>query len=44
MVFQNYALYLQMAVAQNLGFSLEISGFPKSDIQSKGPIRRKSSA
>ena len=35
MVFQNYALYPQMTVAQNLGFSLEISGASKATIQSK---------
>lgn len=35
MVFQNYALYPQMTVAQNLGFSLEISGVPKAEIKRK---------
>jgi multiple sugar transport system ATP-binding protein len=35
MVFQNYALYPQMTVAQNMGFSLEISGMKKTDIQKK---------
>ena len=35
MVFQNYALYPQMTVAQNLGFSLEISGVPKDEIKRK---------
>ncbi|QKV19058.1 ABC transporter ATP-binding protein [Oricola thermophila] len=35
MVFQNYALYPQMTVAQNLGFSLEISGLAKADIKTK---------
>ncbi len=35
MVFQNYALYPQMTVAQNLGFSLEISGVSKADIKTK---------
>jgi multiple sugar transport system ATP-binding protein len=35
MVFQNYALYPQMTVAQNLGFSLEISGVSKTDIRAK---------
>lgn len=35
MVFQNYALYPQMTVAQNLGFSLEISGVAKPDIDTK---------
>ncbi|MCR8726131.1 ABC transporter ATP-binding protein [Frigidibacter sp. ROC022] len=35
MVFQNYALYPQMTVAQNLGFSLEISSVPKATIRQK---------
>tara|TARA_R110000751_G_scaffold288076_4_gene393208 strand:+ start:57418 stop:58512 length:1095 start_codon:yes stop_codon:yes gene_type:complete len=35
MVFQNYALYPQMTVAQNMGFSLEISGKSKTEISSK---------
>ena len=35
MVFQNYALYPQMTVAQNLGFSLQISGVPKAQIKHK---------
>ncbi len=35
MVFQNYALYPQMSVAQNMGFSLEIAGFKKPAIQEK---------
>ena len=32
MVFQNYALYPQMTVAQNLGFALKIRGVAKSEI------------
>ncbi|TCS51609.1 carbohydrate ABC transporter ATP-binding protein (CUT1 family) [Primorskyibacter sedentarius] len=32
MVFQNYALYPQMTVAQNMGFSLELSKIPKAQI------------
>ncbi|GAA3876589.1 sn-glycerol-3-phosphate ABC transporter ATP-binding protein UgpC [Celeribacter arenosi] len=32
MVFQNYALYPQMTVAQNMGFSLELSKVPKDQI------------
>ncbi|WP_026785185.1 ABC transporter ATP-binding protein [Pleomorphomonas koreensis] len=32
MVFQNYALYPQMTVAQNMGFALEIAGRPKAEI------------
>ncbi|MFB9948191.1 ABC transporter ATP-binding protein [Rhizobium puerariae] len=35
MVFQNYALYPQMTVAQNMGFSLEIAGMKKAEIQKK---------
>ena len=33
MVFQNYALYPQMTVAQNMGFSLELAGVNKRDIE-----------
>ncbi len=32
MVFQNYALYPQMSVAQNMGFALKIRHVPKADI------------
>ncbi len=32
MVFQNYALYPQMTVAQNMGFALELAGRPKAEI------------
>ncbi|MGC1419695.1 MAG: sn-glycerol-3-phosphate ABC transporter ATP-binding protein UgpC [Acidimicrobiales bacterium] len=32
MVFQNYALYPQMTVAQNMGFALKIRGVAKSEI------------
>ncbi len=32
MVFQNYALYPQMTVAQNMGFSLELARTPKEEI------------
>ncbi|MDR1519080.1 MAG: sn-glycerol-3-phosphate ABC transporter ATP-binding protein UgpC [Planctomycetota bacterium] len=35
MVFQNYALYPQMTVAQNMGFSLEMSGVKKDLIEEK---------
>ncbi len=35
MVFQNYALYPQMTVAQNMGFSLEIAGMKKAEIDKK---------
>ncbi|MBO4123052.1 sn-glycerol-3-phosphate ABC transporter ATP-binding protein UgpC [Cupriavidus gilardii] len=33
MVFQNYALYPHMTVAQNLGFSLKLQGLPKAEIE-----------
>jgi multiple sugar transport system ATP-binding protein len=35
MVFQNYALYPHMTVAQNMGFALKIAGLPKSDIRER---------
>jgi multiple sugar transport system ATP-binding protein len=35
MVFQNYALYPQMTVAQNLGFALELVHMPKGEIKSR---------
>jgi multiple sugar transport system ATP-binding protein len=35
MVFQNYALYPQMSVAQNMGFALEIAGAKKPEIDRK---------
>ncbi|MEJ5080622.1 MULTISPECIES: ABC transporter ATP-binding protein [unclassified Ochrobactrum] len=35
MVFQNYALYPQMTVAQNMGFALELAGSSKQDIATK---------
>lgn len=35
MVFQNYALYPQMTVAENMGFSLKLAGVDKQDIDSK---------
>ena len=35
MVFQNYALYPHMTVAQNMGFALKIRGEPKSEIDRK---------
>jgi multiple sugar transport system ATP-binding protein len=35
MVFQNYALYPQMTVAQNMGFALELAGRSKADIKSE---------
>ena len=33
MVFQNYALYPQMTVAQNMGFALELAGRSKAEIK-----------
>ncbi len=35
MVFQNYALYPHMTVAQNMGFALKIAGTPKTEIQTR---------
>ncbi|SFC24506.1 ABC transporter ATP-binding protein [Streptomyces aidingensis] len=35
MVFQNYALYPHMTVAQNMGFALKIAGVPKAEIRAK---------
>jgi multiple sugar transport system ATP-binding protein len=35
MVFQNYALYPQMSVAQNMAFSLEMAKVPRDEIQRK---------
>ncbi len=35
MVFQNYALYPHMTVAQNMGFSLKLKGVPKNEIKTK---------
>ena len=35
MVFQNYALYPHMSVAQNMGFALKIAGVPKDQIRAK---------
>ena len=35
MVFQNYALYPHMTVAQNMGFSLKLKGVPKDQIKAK---------
>ena len=32
MVFQNYALYPHMSVAENMGFALKIAGVPKDEI------------
>jgi multiple sugar transport system ATP-binding protein len=35
MVFQNYALYPQMTVAENIGFSLKIHRVPKEEVRQK---------
>src|SRR5436853_3771903 len=35
MVFQNYALYPHMTVADNMGFSLKLRGAPKSEIDTR---------
>jgi multiple sugar transport system ATP-binding protein len=32
MVFQNYALYPHMTVAENMGFALKLAGTPKKDL------------
>jgi multiple sugar transport system ATP-binding protein len=35
MVFQNYALYPHMSVAENMGFALKIAGIPKAEIRER---------
>jgi multiple sugar transport system ATP-binding protein len=35
MVFQNYALYPHMSVADNMGFALKIAGVPKTEIRQR---------
>ncbi|NLE82536.1 MAG: sn-glycerol-3-phosphate ABC transporter ATP-binding protein UgpC [Rhodococcus sp.] len=35
MVFQNYALYPHMSVAENMGFALKLAGTPKADIRAR---------
>lgn len=35
MVFQNYALYPHMTVAQNMGFALKVAKMPKSEIRER---------
>ena len=35
MVFQNYALYPHMSVAENMGFGLKLRGAPRADIERK---------
>ncbi len=41
MVFQNYALYPHMDVAQNMSFALRLAGRPKSEIDNKVAIAAK---
>ena len=36
MVFQNYALYPHMSVADNMGFALKLAGMGKEDIRKRG--------
>ena len=44
MVFQNYALYPHMTVAENMGFALKIAGVSKENratrVQDDAPVRR----
>ena len=35
MVFQSYALYPHMTVAQNMGFGLRVAGLPKTEVQAR---------
>ena len=35
MVFQNYALYPHMTVAENIGFALKLRKVPKAEIKNK---------
>ena len=35
MVFQNYALYPHLSVAENMGFALKLAGLPKAEIASR---------
>ncbi len=35
MVFQSYALYPHMTVAENMGFGLKMNGVPKADVKAK---------
>ena len=35
MVFQNYALYPHMTVAQNMGFALKMANIPKAEIRDR---------
>ena len=44
MVFQNYALYPHMTVADNMGFSLKLRGAPKSEIEDARAAARPTSS
>src|SRR5690606_27942057 len=35
MVFQSYALYPHMSVAENMGFALKMMGVPKAEVEAK---------
>jgi ABC-type sugar transport system ATPase subunit len=37
MVFQNYALFPHMTVAQNMGFALKVAKIPKAAIRERVP-------
>ena len=41
MVFQSYALYPHMTVADNMGFALKLRGVNKTEIASEGPRGRR---
>lgn len=40
MVFQTYALYPHMTVAENMGFGLKMNGVPKAEIKAKVADRK----
>ena len=42
MVFQNYALYPHMSVADNMGFALKLAGVSKTEREAEGAGRRRS--
>ena len=42
-VFQNYAIFTHMTVAENIGFGLKIAGRHKDEIAKRGPANRPSS-
>ncbi|MCF8484964.1 MAG: sn-glycerol-3-phosphate ABC transporter ATP-binding protein UgpC [Rhodobacteraceae bacterium] len=42
MVFQNYALYPHMSVAENIGYALKVSGMPKAERLAKIEVTAKS--